>query len=371
MFRFYFTAAYLIPSIYSYLRIRRLLPKKTHREVFSLFFLVLLLIYPITSFLSHSKLAPDITGLLNLGYMVMPYLLYLFIAVLAIDIILLAAYLLRILPSMSFKSYRARNTFLLVALLVPLATVIEGIINHNTLRIKGYDIEVPAKKSKLDSLRIAFAADFHIEGPEDEGVVREFTRKTKAQKPDIVLLGGDIFENDRSDIDLSFLKKYFLSIDAQYGIYTVFGNHEYHADYDMKELFEKLGIKVLLDEVIAFEDAFYLIGRSDKRSRKRKELSELLCSVKRQLPVILLDHRPEELKDLKNRDIDIMFSGHTHRGQLFPFNFIVKWIYGHSYGHKRIGNANVFVTSGVQTWGPGVRTVGTSQIMMIDVAFKR
>jgi predicted MPP superfamily phosphohydrolase len=85
------------------------------------------------------------------------------------------------------------------------------------------------------------------------------------------------------------------------------------------------------------------------------------------LPVILMDHRPTEIEQISKTSADIVLSGHTHNGQLFPINFITRSVYELSYGHMKKGDTHFFVSSGIRLWGFPVRTTGKSEIMVINV----
>jgi predicted MPP superfamily phosphohydrolase len=84
---------------------------------------------------------------------------------------------------------------------------------------------------------------------------------------------------------------------------------------------------------------------------------------------IMLDHRPADFGNASSANVDVQVSGHTHNGQLFPLNYITSNMYDLSWGHKKINNTHFFVTSGLQSWGPAVKTAGTSEIMVIDIDF--
>jgi len=88
------------------------------------------------------------------------------------------------------------------------------------------------------------------------------------------------------------------------------------------------------------------------------------------LPVILLYHRPVGFDQLSHSKIDIQLSGHSHDGQIWPFNYITRLVYKLSHGYRKFNNTNVFVTGGAQGWGPPVRVGGHSEIMEINVDFK-
>jgi predicted MPP superfamily phosphohydrolase len=96
----------------------------------------------------------------------------------------------------------------------------------------------------------------------------------------------------------------------------------------------------------------------------------MMKSVDGSLPVLLIDHRPTELEQIGQAGVDISFSGHTHDGQLFPLNLILRNMYPLVWGYKKFSNTHCFVTSGIRLWGPPVRTVGKSEIMVVDVRFK-
>ena len=96
-------------------------------------------------------------------------------------------------------------------------------------------------------------------------------------------------------------------------------------------------------------------------------VDELLAGGPKDLPVILLAHRPVELDQAERAGVDIQLSGHTHHGQVFPVNWITSHEYELSWGYLKKGPTHVFVTSGVQLWGPPVRTVGASEILAVRV----
>jgi predicted MPP superfamily phosphohydrolase len=88
------------------------------------------------------------------------------------------------------------------------------------------------------------------------------------------------------------------------------------------------------------------------------------------MPVILMDHRPTQLREVSQTIADVQVSGHTHYGQMFPVNLITHTVYELSWGYKKIKNTHFFVTSGLRLWGPLVKTAGKSEIMLIDVKFE-
>ena len=98
-------------------------------------------------------------------------------------------------------------------------------------------------------------------------------------------------------------------------------------------------------------------------------VEKLMEKADNSLPLIMLDHRPTEFPEVIASKTDIRLSGHTHRGQLFPNNLIMKTMYELNYGYKKIENVHFFVTSGIRLWRFPVRTIGKSEIMLINVTF--
>jgi predicted MPP superfamily phosphohydrolase len=131
---------------------------------------------------------------------------------------------------------------------------------------------------------------------------------------------------------------------------------------------------VLRDTAILVDNRFYLVGREDRdRSRfigkPRKELDELMQTVNLSLPVIMMDHQPFNLGRVAKLGIDLQLSGHTHHGQMWPFNHITTAIYELSRGYKMIGNTHFYVSTGFGTWGPPVRLGNRPEIVQIILKF--
>ena len=123
------------------------------------------------------------------------------------------------------------------------------------------------------------------------------------------------------------------------------------------------------------DSSFYLIGREDRsisqfNGKQRKSLQDILENVQLGFPKILLDHTPFKLEEAEQSRIDLQLSGHTHHGQIWPGNIITKMIYELSWGFKKKGNTNYYVSSGAGTWGPPVRTGSSSEIVNVRIKFQ-
>lgn len=133
---------------------------------------------------------------------------------------------------------------------------------------------------------------------------------------------------------------------------------------------EKLGIEVLTDEVTMIENEIYIIGRNDDTNKNRVEIAKLVSTLDSSKPMIMLDHQPNELDAAQANGIDLILSGHTHRGQVFPGNLITNLLYENDYGLLKKGDLNSIVSSGFGTWGPPLRLGTRSEVVIINVDFK-
>jgi hypothetical protein len=195
-----------------------------------------------------------------------------------------------------------------------------------------------------------------------------FVEKVNAVNPDIVLIGGDVLEGNRQGERRGEFEAQFRRLKSKYGVYGVLGNHDLMG-VGSDTFFDRAGIRLLQDTVVRVEDAFYLVGRNDGRWGNRKSIHELMERCDGSLPVIVLEHRPTDLEQVSRSGVELLLAGHTHNGQLFPVNVIAMRQYEVSWGYKLQDRTHVFVTSGVQVWGPPVRTAGVSEIMVINVTF--
>ena len=369
MFHTIIALAYIIPNIYVFVRIRRQFINKGYRIHYTLIYILLALVYPVSNFISGGDSGFPANILTDSAAYILPFYLYLFLFTLVFDIFLLINSLLKIIPSEKFKNIRFKFIGLSMILIFSATVVVAGIINFNTIRTSEYKIAIPAKSSAIGNLKIAFVADFHLKWRTNIHFVERFAKKIERINPDLMIFGGDIVEGDRDDGNLFSFKQILAGIKTKYGVFAVLGNHEHYAGQDKGSFFNKAGMKVLCDTNVVLDNLFNLAGRNDSHIRTRKQIGELLKSVTDSLPVILIDHRPTEIDQVSRTSVDVQLSGHTHNGQLFPINLITRKVYELSRGYEKIANTHFFVTSGIRLWGPPVRTTGKSEIMVIDINF--
>jgi hypothetical protein len=188
-------------------------------------------------------------------------------------------------------------------------------------------------------------------------------------------LAGDIVDEDLAPVIHNDLGRSLKKLKAPLGVFAITGNHEYigGAEAAVKYL-EEHGIRMLRDTSVKISESFWLAGRNDRDSRRfsakeRKGLDKVLEGVDLSLPVILMDHQPFNLQQVADAGVDFQLSGHTHHGQLWPFNYITNAIYELSWGYKQKGDSHFYVSSGYGGWGPPVRTGNRPEILDIYITF--
>jgi predicted MPP superfamily phosphohydrolase len=164
-------------------------------------------------------------------------------------------------------------------------------------------------------------------------------------------------------------------IKAPLGVYFAPGNHESYGNLPRAvEYLKAHRVQVLLDEAMLVDSSFYMVGRlvrsSEHDNRPRKSLHDLSAMTSdHEKPVFLLDHQPVKLGEAAAAGIDLQVSGHTHRGQLWPFSLLTKHVYELDWGYLQKGNTHFYVSQGAGTWGPPVRIGTRSEIVQLRVRF--
>lgn len=355
--------------IYACIRVQKLISKPVLKRLFLFFFILLFLGYPAAEMVSHGRIGGWERQLTILGYYCLPFLLYLTLSVLAIDLTVCLLRSMKILREETTSGARFRFIRLACYLALPVLVVFAGALNNDRLRIKQYSVELPRKSSAASELKIVFASDFHLGQITYDRLLERFVSKVNALQPDIVLIGGDILEGHGNE-NLDLFQSQFRLIKARYGVYASPGNHESHSG-SPNDFFAQSGMKLLDDRVEEIDGSFYLVGRRYGRSSKKSPIAELLKSAPEDLPIILLDHSPTDLENVSRSRVDMQLSGHTHNGQLFPVNLLIMpFQYELAWGAMTKGNTHFIVSSGVQAWGPPVKTAGDSEILLINIVFR-
>lgn len=264
-----------------------------------------------------------------------------------------------------------RTIFAVIAMMLALMLVL-GLINARSSRIRDLELILPGNGATQNDLNIVAFSDLHAGKLVGRAWVASVVEKVNALSPDAILLVGDIL--DDRDIERSGIVPELRNLRAPLGVFAVLGNHEYYLDQDWSaKTLQSAGIVVLRDEAVVLDDKLVLAGRRDAAARwvgeRRLPLNQIL-SASPMLPVLLMDHTPRKLEDAADAGVALQLSGHTHNGQLFPFNLIVEMLFEKAWGEFQIGPTKYYVSCGVGVWGPPVRTSSVPEILRIKLRFR-
>ncbi len=298
----------------------------------------------------------------------------LFIAVL--DLLRLINFIVSYFPGSFYTNYEfTKLTAFAVIFASVIIIVLVGFINSANPVIKNLNIKINKPSNKFKQLRIAVASDIHLGTIINKSRLEKIVKKINSLNADLVLLPGDVVDEDIGPVIKQNHGETIRKIKSKFGVYAITGNHEYigGAEVACKYLIQH-GITELRDNYIKIEDSIYIIGREDRSikgfsGKQRKQLEDIMPDIDKNLPIILMDHQPVHLEEAEKNGIDLQLSGHTHHGQLWPFNFITKKVYELSRGYKKRGNTHYYVSSGVGTWGPPIRTTSRPEIVNLVINF--
>ena len=219
-------------------------------------------------------------------------------------------------------------------------------------------------------MHILAVSDLHLGVSIDRKILQRYVKLINSRKPDIVLIAGDFSDRGISPLIKQNMKEEIQKISAPLGIFAVMGNHDFYGEnrHIAADYMKESGITVLRDTVNLINNEFYVAGRDDVSNTRRKKLAEILKNADVSKPIILFDHQPKHLAEASENNVDLKIAGHTHNGQFFPGNLIVKRIFEVGYGYAKKGNMHLYVSTGLGLWGPQYRIGSQSEI--VDIKFR-
>ena len=330
--------------------------------------------------------------LTKIAYYWVGVLLY---AVVALAISLLVRHTIWLfMKNKGYSILAARNNTIVFVLLFTTIMSISGIYNAHKLRITNYEIDIN-KKSFVDNLNVVLIADLHIGYNDGLKEMKDMVDSINSLNPDIVILAGDIFDNEYEAIENpNEMVKVLNSIKTKYGKYATYGNHDIQeklllgfgfewskeakskvkADERMNKFVEDAGFEFLYDSYALIGDSIYIYGRPDASkinfgNTSRLSPNEITKKMDKDKTIICVDHQPGELEELATAGVDLDLSGHTHNGQFWPGTLTIKLFWKNAYGLMRIGNMVSIVTSGVGLYGFNMRTGCFPEVVNIKINF--
>jgi len=303
-----------------------------------------------------------LAGMLEfLGMNWMAMLFIISVSLLAMDIVTGFGFLLpRIAPSLRGLALAAGGVLSVIALVQGLRPPV----------VQNYDVYLSDLPGDLDGMVIIAISDLHLGSLIGGRWLDARVAQVQAQRPDLVVLLGDIFEgHGRPQGELLPILR---RISAPLGVWAVKGNHESYGRANTGiSLMEEAGFRVLINSRVELHPGLVLAGVDDLRVRSRSAQGDdsILKALDGRPPgaTILLSHRPLQAERAASTGVDLMLCGHTHGGQIWPFSYLVQRDYPLLAGRYEVGGMTVIVCRGTGTWGPRMRLWRPSEILRVTL----
>jgi len=374
-FLIFFSIVLLIySSVNYYLFVRGLqafsLTQSMRRWYIPVFWTVVVL-FIVGSVLERTATSAFSEWIYRIGSFWLALMLYLIIAVVLIDFVRVLNYFFHFLPAFSpIMKFRLG----LIVFSIASVIVIGGHINALWINVKEIPLTIHKKVTGSPEIKILMASDIHLGALIGERREKKLLDIVREQKPDLVLLCGDLVDGEIAPALRKNLGRHIQEISSPLGVYAILGNHEYIGGIDKTLPYLKsINIKVLIDETVTLPNGIQIVGRNDHSSGRGtnapKPLAELLSGLNPTKPVIVMNHQPFNLQEAADANVDLHLSGHTHHGQLWPLNYITQAVFELSWGYLKRGNTNFYISSGYGTWGPSVRVGNRPEVVVFKLKF--
>lgn len=274
-----------------------------------------------------------------------------------------------------FRARTAANIWFICTIGLSLALVGYGLMDARRVVIRQLSFETSRLATTDDPLNIVVLSDLHLGSIEPLGRLKRVLGAFDPAKIDMLVCTGDIIDSGLEAADWPEAARLLARLQPPLGKWAIYGNHEHITDRALaapfsKSFYKAAGIRLINDASVDLGPV-RLVGLEDSRfSREARSVDRILMSMLPQGPrpfTIVLRHQPLVVPEALGR-FDLQLSGHTHRGQMWPFRYVVAAIYDYVYGRFDLGQGSrLYVTTGAGTWGPPVRVGASPEVVMIKL----
>jgi predicted MPP superfamily phosphohydrolase len=318
------------------------------------------------SFLLGSAVSADLTGVLAvpLEFWSMTWLAMLFLTSVTLLIVDVAtgfgAFLKLVVPRLRGVALIAGGALSMVALIQGLRAPV----------VDSYDVHIASLPAALDGTVIVGLSDLHLGSLLGTVWLAARVRQVQAERPDFVVFIGDVFEGHNAPARDLLAEVRRLS--APLGIWGVLGNHEFHAaGKDNATFFEVAGIQALRNTWVELRPGLVLAGVDDAAASDGNGVAvaplKLMLAGRPPGAVLLLSHVPLPSDTVTGAGVDLLLSGHTHGGQIWPFGYLVRQRYPLFDGRYDLSGSTAIVSRGAGTWGPRMRLWRPAEILRVTL----
>lgn len=299
---------------------------------------------------------------------------YALLFVICIDLVRLVFWAFQLTPLLAKYYSNIKPVLFAISSFIIMLLALYGYYNATHPKVTRLDVDIAKTVKGRQSLHIVAATDIHMGTLVGKGRTRKLVEMINRLKPDLVLMGGDLVDEDLAPVVEKDLGSELLKLHAPMGVYACVGNHELIGGLGPAlEYLNHHGVSMLVDSLVE-KDGIVIAGRLDKdavgfKGQKPLSVKALLENIDRSKPIILLNHQPYDLDNAAAAGVDFQLSGHTHHGQLWPLSYITKAIYEVSCGYLFKNGMHVFVSTGYGGWGPPMRIGNHPEIVDIYLHF--
>jgi predicted MPP superfamily phosphohydrolase len=362
--------------LYAFLKLKRGFALGLPAYVILAIFMILMVIAPIAVRIAERHGYEDLArGFAYIGFIWMGLLFIFISASFFFDIYRLLHFLAKMLTRNPLEAFTlpVRN-FCILAILISFAVVIYGYFEALSIRTEHVTVKTTKIPETIGRLRVVQISDVHLGLIVGKSRLKRILEKVKDARPDILISTGDLVDGQMDELDM--LTDLFQNIPTKYGKFAVTGNHEFYAGLDRALAFtKKAGFTILRGEGLTVSNILNIAGVDDPARRRYVQdnvISEktLLEKMPGDKFTLFLKHQPVISSESLGR-FDLQLSGHTHKGQIFPFYLFTKLFYRMHTGLSKLkGNALLYVSRGSGTWGPPVRFLSPPEVTVVDITYK-
>ena len=261
----------------------------------------------------------------------------------------------------------ARMVAMGAAMALGIAALVQGL---RPPVVREHQVSLPGLRPEYDGLRIVQLTDLHVGTLLGADWVRRRVAQVETLRPDLVLVTGNLVDRDGTLSES--LAPLFRHLHARLGVWGVLGNHEFYAGLDRTvHVFEAAGIRLLRDEAAEVAPGLVLAGVDDLSARRQFGADghpvDRALAHRPAGTTIFLSHSPWQVESAAEFGVALMLSGHTHAGQIWPFNYIVRLMYPYVVGRFEVNGMTLLVSRGTGFWGPPMRLFLPGEIVAVTL----
>jgi predicted MPP superfamily phosphohydrolase len=319
---------------------------------------VLSVSFVVASVLAYRYTNPAVRALYRASAVWLGVLSFLFVAAVSSWVV----YALAHLAGLNLNFHRTAEILFAIAF----AAGIYGLLNAGYTRVTRTTIRLANLPEAWRGRKAALISDVHLGHVRNGNFLRRMVNKILREAPDAIFIAGDLF--DGTAIDAARAAQPLSKLSAPQGVYFVAGNHEqFRDDSNYLSAISAAGVRVLTNEKVE-ADGLQIVGVPYNNAHGSR-FASILKSLRldRSRPSILLCHAPDHPQIAEAAGISLQLSGHTHLGQFIPWSWFARRMYRQFvYGLSRIGQMQVFTSSGAGTWGPPLRLGSNPEIVVLE-----